>query len=220
MRKEGMTEALRGAAVLLAAYLLGALPFSVWIARARGIDVRKVGSGNPGATNVLRSAGRGPGLLALAFDVAKGVVAVVLAHQLAPSAAWLGWAALAAVCGHVFSVFLGFRGGKGVATAAGALGAVSPAALGVAAAVFVLTVALTRFVSLGSMLAAVTFPIALWFFTDGSLADSAPWSDPRLGLVLSSSAIALLVAVRHRANVARLLAGTENRLGAARRADR
>jgi acyl phosphate:glycerol-3-phosphate acyltransferase len=202
----------RAAMVLVIAYLLGGLPFSVWIARAKGIDVRKVGSGNPGATNVMRAAGRGAGLLALACDAAKGVAAVALARWLAPSPAWLGWAALAAVCGHVFSVFLGFRGGKGVATAAGALGAVSLAALGVALTVFVLAVALTRYVSLGSMLAALTFPAALWVL--------GPADDPaaRTALVVSSSLIALLVLVRHRGNLERLLAGTENRLGRPRQA--
>ena len=204
-----MSDGLRGAMVLVAAYLLGALPWSVWIARwTRGIDVRQVGSGNPGATNVLRSAGRGPGIAALSCDVLKGVAAVVLARVAAPSPAWLGWAALAAVCGHVFSVFLGFRGGKGVATAAGALGAVSPEALLAALVVFVAIVAATRYVSLGSMLGAVAFPIALWLLERQEL-------DPesRLSLLVSSSLIALLVLVRHRANLERLLAGTENRLG-------
>jgi len=204
-----MSDTLRGAIVLLAAYLLGALPWSVWIARwTRGIDVRTVGSGNPGATNVLRSAGRGPGIAALAADVLKGVAAVVLARLVAPSPAWLGWAALAAVCGHVFSAFLGFRGGKGVATAAGALGAVSPEALAVALVVFAATVALSRYVSLGSILAAVTFPIALWL-----LAGPALDAEARASLAVTSSLIALLVLVRHRANIERLLQGTENRLG-------
>ena len=163
-----------GGVVLLAAcYLLGSLPFSVWIARAYGVDVRKVGSGNPGATNVLRSAGRGPGVLALLCDIGKGVLAVVLARWLTDSPAWWGWAALAAVCGHVFSVFLRFRGGKGVATAAGALGAVSPSALGIAVVVFVAAVASTRYVSLGSILAALAFPIALWFLAARDLDDRA-----------------------------------------------
>jgi glycerol-3-phosphate acyltransferase PlsY len=203
-----MSDTLRGAIVVAAGYLLGALPFSVWIARARGVDVRRVGSGNPGATNVLRAAGRGPGLLALACDVAKGVVAVLLARLLGLSPAWWGWAALAAVYGHVFSVFLRFRGGKGVATAAGALGAVSPLALGAAVSVFVAAVGLTRYVSLGSMLGAVAFPVALWWLAPAELDGEA-----RTALLVSSSLIALLVLVRHRANLQRLLAGTENKLG-------
>jgi glycerol-3-phosphate acyltransferase PlsY len=199
----------RGAILLVVAYFLGAMPWSVWIARwTRGIDVRRVGSGNPGATNVLRAAGRGPGMLALAADVAKGAAAVLLARWLAPSPAWLGWVALAAVCGHVFSVFLGFRGGKGVATAAGALGALSAPALGVALVVFVAVVGLTRYVSLGSMLAALTFPPALWL-----LERDAPDARTRVALLVSSSLIALLVLIRHRANLERLIAGCENRLG-------
>jgi glycerol-3-phosphate acyltransferase PlsY len=204
------SESVRATFALVAAYFLGALPWSVWIARwTRGIDVRQVGSGNPGATNVLRAAGRGPGIAALACDVLKGVLAVLLARALDLSPAWLGWAALAAVCGHVFSIFLDFRGGKGVATAAGALGAVSPAALGVALVVFVVVVAATRYVSLGSMLAAITFPIALWLLDAGSAGDATS----SRSLVVSASFIAILVIVRHRANLRRLLAGSENRLG-------
>ena len=133
---------------------------------------------------------------------------MLLARLLGLSPAWWGWAALAAVCGHVFSVFLRFRGGKGVATAAGALAAVSPLALGAAMVVFVAAVGLTRYVSLGSMLAAVTFPIALWWLAPADLD-----RDARAALVVSSSLIALLVLVRHRANLQRLLAGTENKLG-------
>jgi len=203
-----------GGIVLLAGcYLLGSLPFSVWIARAYGVDVRKVGSGNPGATNVLRAAGRGPGVLALLCDAGKGVLAVVLARLLTDSPVWWGWAALAAVCGHVFSVFLRFQGGKGVATAAGALVAVSPSALSVALVVFVAAVAATRYVSLGSILAAVAFPIALWFLAARELATGA-----RVGLMVSSSLIALIVLARHRANLQRLLTGTENKLGGTRTA--
>jgi glycerol-3-phosphate acyltransferase PlsY len=208
-----MSDGARAAIVVVMAYLLGALPFSVWIARARGVDVRKVGSGNPGATNVLRAAGRGAGLLALACDVGKGVVAVLLARLLLPSPWWWGWAALAVVCGHVFSVFLRFRGGKGVATAAGALGAVSPLALGAAMVVFVATVALTRYVSLGSMLGAIAFPAALWWLAPDTFARAT-----RTSLLMSSGLIALLVLVRHRANLERLLAGTENKLGGSKTA--
>jgi glycerol-3-phosphate acyltransferase PlsY len=207
------TGGLAGAALLVGCYVLGSLPFSVWIARAYGIDVRTVGSGNPGATNVLRSAGRGPGVLALLCDAGKGVLAVVLARLFSDSPAWWGWAALAAVCGHVFSIFLRFRGGKGVATAAGALGAVSPGALGVSLVVFVAAVAVTRYISLGSMLGALAFPLALWFLAARDLAGGA-----RLGLMLSTGTIALLILVRHRANLSRLLSGTENKLGGTRTA--
>jgi glycerol-3-phosphate acyltransferase PlsY len=208
-----MSDGVRGAIVIAASYLLGALPFSVWIARAHGVDVRKVGSGNPGATNVLRAVGWSAGVLALACDAGKGVAAVALARLATASPSWWGWAALAAVCCHMFSVFLAFRGGKGVATAAGALGAVSPLALGAAMVVFVAAVALTRYVSLGSMLGAVAFPVALWWLAPGEIERGA-----RTELLLSSSLIALLVLVRHRANLKRLLAGTENKLGGSKNA--
>jgi glycerol-3-phosphate acyltransferase PlsY len=203
-----MSETGRAALMILVAYFLGALPFSVWIARANGVDVRQVGSGNPGATNVLRAAGRGPGVLALACDIGKGLLPVVAARAVLASPSWWGWTALAAVCGHVFSVFLGFRGGKGVATAAGALGALSPAALGIALVVFVAAVALTRYVSLGSMLAAVAFPPALWLVGDPTLDRGS-----RVELLLATSLIAALVLARHHTNFGRLLAGTENKLG-------
>lgn len=204
-----MSDALQGSLILLAAYGLGSLPFSSLIVKlAQGIDVRTVGSGNPGATNVLRAAGRGPALLALGLDVSKGVVAVLLAKSWAPAPTWIGWAALAAVCGHVFSPFLGFRGGKGVATAAGALGALMPGALVVAGLVFFATVALTRWVSLGSILGAVAFPIAVWAL--GRLGKAAASEG---NLVLCASLIAVLIVARHRENLKRLARGEESRLG-------
>src|SRR4030095_11063293 len=112
---------------VVAAYFLGSIPWSYLIVRLlKGTDVRREGSGNVGATHVLRAAGKGAGLLALALDAAKGIVAVVVARRLGFGAAWVGGAAVAVVLGHVFPVFLGLRGGKGVATAAGALGSLAP----------------------------------------------------------------------------------------------
>ncbi len=204
-----MAEATQGALVLLASYLLGSLPFSYWIVlRSRGVDVRTIGSGNPGATNVLRAAGKGAAVLALLLDVAKGAGGVVFARWAAPSDSWVGWAALAAVSGHVFSLFLGFRGGKGVATAVGALAALSPSAIAAAGLVFVITVALSRFVSLGSILGAVTFPVAV-----AAVARGQGLSTYDRHMLASSGLIAALIVVRHHANLRRLLAGTENRLG-------
>ena len=193
-----------GFGVFAAAYLVGSLPFSYWVVRwTRGIDVRQVGSGNPGATNVLRAAGPAWAATALGLDALKGVLPVMLAGALWPETALAAWAAFGAVCGHVFSFFLRFRGGKGVATAAGALGAISLPALGVGVAIFATCVLLTRYVSLGSIAAAVAFPVALWWF------GSHGGSRALLPVVL----IALLVVVRHRANITRLLAGEEARLG-------
>ena len=192
------------ALVILAGYLIGSLPFSYWVVRwTKGIDVRSVGSGNPGATNVMRAAGPGAAGTALALDVLKGVLPVVAAGWIWTGLQVEGWAALGAVSGHVFSVFLRFRGGKGVATAAGALGAVSLPALGVAMALFAILVASTRFVSLGSIVASASFPLSMWFF------GGRGWQASLVPVAL----IAVLVITRHHANIGRLLRGTESRLG-------
>jgi glycerol-3-phosphate acyltransferase PlsY len=188
------------------AYLIGSLPFSFLVARAFGVaDVRHVGSGNVGATNVMRSAGKGPGIAALVLDALKGAVATLAAARLVPGSDWTApLAAVAAVLGHVFPVWLGFRGGKGVATGAGALLPLAPAATGAAAVVFVLTLALTRYVSLSSMVSAAALA-AVAFLREGP----SP-------VALCASVLALLVIVKHKGNIERLLAGTENRLGTRR----
>jgi len=194
------------ALILVGAYLLGAVPFSFLVARAFGVaDVRRVGSGNVGATNVMRSAGKGAGILAFLLDAAKGALATGLAMRLAPDSAWIpALAALAAVVGHMYPVWLRFQGGKGVATGAGALYPLAPAATAAAAVIFALLLLLTRYVSVGSIAAAV------------SLAGFAVlWGSPR-PVVCSATAVAALVTFRHRANLERLFKGTENRVGARR----
>ena len=195
-----------------ASYLLGSLSFSlvvVWILHRA--DVRKLGSGNAGATNVLRAAGRWPALLVLLLDIAKGILPVRAARAFGAPSEVVAAAAFAVVVGHVFPLFFGFRGGKGVATGFGALMALLPLAASASLAVFALTVAATRYVSLGLVLFAATFPeMALLFTRFG-------WSP-----VLSSSALALacacagLVVLRHAGNLQRLFAGTERRLGEGR----
>lgn len=205
-----MAGAIAVAAPLLLGYVLGALPFGLWIGRVfRGVDVRTVGSGNLGATNVYRSLGPALGFLTLALDVAKGAVPVAVAPLLPGAAGLPGGvdtarilAGLGAVAGHVWTFLAGFRGGKGVATTAGVLLALSPAAFGIFAAVFVVTVAVTRYISLGSMLGSVAFVVALGLLPPGG------WTRPR---VLFGLAIAVLVILRHRENLARLAAGTERR---------
>jgi len=151
-----------------AGYLCGALPFGLWLGRAlRGVDVRTLGSGNLGATNVYRSLGPGIGIATLVLDMAKGA----LPAWLIPGSVWGGhfpggteWCriavGLAAIAGHMWTVFAGFRGGKGVATTAGVLLASSPIAFAVFAAVFVAAVAVTRYISVGSMLGAVAFAVS------------------------------------------------------------
>lgn len=192
------------------AYLVGSLPFSFWVVRlVKGIDVRTVGSGNAGATNVLRSAGRGPAVVALVLDVLKGVAAVLAARVAAADPATVGFCATAVVLGHVFPVFLGFRGGKGVATAGGALGVLSPTVSAAVLLVFVATAAVTRFVSLASIVAAVSFPFGLWIaarLRGGSL-EGEGW------LLLNAVLIAGLITFKHRENIGRLLQGRENKLG-------
>ena len=197
------------AGIVLGAYLLGSVSFSYLVVKMReGMDVRTVGSGNAGATNVLRAAGKGAAVLVLLLDIFKGVVAVVGARLLAAAPIVVGAAAVAVVLGHVFPVFLGFRGGKGVATSAGAMGALAPAAMLFTLLVFVIVVYWKRYVSLGSMTAAAAFPLFAWTGQRlGWVANEDPW------LIASSAVIALIVVVKHRTNLRRLLQGVEPRLG-------
>jgi glycerol-3-phosphate acyltransferase PlsY len=202
---------IRPATYLLLAFLAGSLPFGLWIARiARGVDVRAHGSGNIGATNVLRVAGTGWGILALALDVAKGWVAVALlpgAVGLAGMGDGGGWpvaGAVAATVGHVFSPWVGFRGGKGVATFIGAALALCPGAAGIAVAGFLIAVAAGRYVSVGSIVMAATFPLAALVVARGPL---------RVPIAIAGAALAVLIGWRHRANWARLARGEESKLG-------
>jgi glycerol-3-phosphate acyltransferase PlsY len=200
-----------GAAVALVAgaYLLGSVSFSVVLVKVmQGLDVRTVGSGNAGATNVMRAAGKRAGAAVLALDVIKGMTAVAVPRALDAPPAVIGGAAVAVVLGHVFPVFFGFRGGKGVATSAGALGTLAPAALAAGIAIFILVVLWKRYVSLGSMITAVLFPFLVGLGARlGWTESGGPW------LVLASAAIALLILIKHRNNLRRLRQGTEPRLG-------
>ncbi len=188
------------------AYLLGAIPFGLVLGKAfRGVDIREHGSRNLGATNALRVLGPRLGALTVALDFGKGLAPVLLAPAGAPALA----AGIAAIVGHVFPIYLRFRGGKGVATAAGVFAGLAPLPAAAAIATFAATVALTRYVSLGSILAALALPPAVAVLAPGaSLADRAP-------LLAAALAVSAVVLVRHRGNVSRLRAGTEPRLGAA-----
>lgn len=188
-------------ALVAVAYVIGALPLSWLVARRSGVDLRTSGSGNVGAANVLRTAGAPAALLALALDAAKGLLAVTCAAGFSASLPVTVAAGVAAVVGHVFPVWLGFRGGKGVATGAGVFVVLAPTALAVAVAVFAATVAATRYVSLGSAVAAVSLVLALASF-------EAPTP-----VVAGAVAVAGIVVERHRTNFTRLLAGTERRVG-------
>lgn len=193
----------------LVGYALGALPFGYLVARAKGVDIFRAGSGNPGATNVRRVLGRGPGNLVFCLDAAKGAAAAGL-PLLAQRWGWISLAAseasLAAIVGlaagligHSFSCFTGFRGGKGVATTVGGFAVLLPFALLVASAVWIATFYTSRYVSLASLLSAIALPVAAFFLGV---------SRPLFGL---ACAVAAFVIVMHRSNIRRLLAGTENR---------
>jgi glycerol-3-phosphate acyltransferase PlsY len=208
--------------VAVMAYLLGSIPFGYLLVRIfRGEDIRLSGSGNIGATNVARSGAKGLGIATLALDALKGALAVWLAavlagskynlcgdftqHPCAPALRMMSVAALFAVLGHVFPLWLRFKGGKGVATALGVFCVLFPAAILVALAIFILIVAITRYVSLGSILGAIAFPAAAYFLQ----------STDAMSLVLASS-VSLIVILKHHQNISRLLSGTESRFGAAK----
>ncbi|HXW05291.1 MAG TPA: glycerol-3-phosphate 1-O-acyltransferase PlsY [Vicinamibacterales bacterium] len=182
-------------AVLLG-YLAGSVPFAYLLARRAGIDVRLQGSGNVGAANVLRTTGLGRALAVMALDVGKGVAAVVLAQSTTGGAALAG---TAAVVGHVYPIWLRFHGGKGVAVAAGVFAVLTPVATALAAALFVITVWATRYISLGSVAASVVLPPTAWLTGAPGAVVGAAW------------VAAALILFRHRANLRRLQAGTERR---------
>jgi acyl phosphate:glycerol-3-phosphate acyltransferase len=204
--------------VVTISYLLGSIPFGYLLVRVfRGEDIRQTGSGNIGATNVARSGAKGLGIATLVLDALKGALAVGIASYIANyevrSGAYptlipnqlMAIAALAAVLGHVFPVWLRFKGGKGVATALGVFCVLFPKAVLVALAVFILVVVITRYVSLGSILGAITFPVAAYFL------QGSDW----LSLVLASG-VSLVIVLKHHQNIQRLLAGTESRFGSSK----
>lgn len=203
---------LRPLIVIIIAYLLGSIPFGYLIVRKKvGADIRETGSGGTGATNVSRRAGKRAGVLTLVLDALKGAVAVEWAVVLAgpsPHAAWIVTAAaIAVIVGHIFPVWLKFRGGKGVATGVGVFLMLAPIALLSAGMLFVAIVALTRYVSLGSMVAAATIPLFVWF---QSLFVTQP-ADLRPVLIAAIVCAALIV-FAHRGNIGRLAHGTESQI--------
>jgi glycerol-3-phosphate acyltransferase PlsY len=190
--------------LLPAAYILGSIPFGVIFARLFGsADVRKSGSGNIGATNVARVAGPLAGILTLVFDTAKGAAAVWLTGRFAhESAAWMMLAGLAALVGHCFPVWLKFKGGKGVAAALGVFLALCPAAALAALLLFMIVVAIWRYVSLGSIAAAAAMPLLMYFLW-------APRHAPPLIITFGSLAAAALIICKHDGNIQRLVQGEE-----------
>ncbi|MGH9419912.1 MAG: glycerol-3-phosphate 1-O-acyltransferase PlsY [Thermoanaerobaculia bacterium] len=207
--------------LVIAAYLIGSIPFSYLVVKiVAGADIRSHGSRNVGATNVARSFGKVPGIVALLFDIAKGYAAVALARwivarpdwplvsdpahtsALYSMSLWVALAGLIAVLAHMFPVWLRFHGGKGVATATGAFLALDPIAVAAGVLVFLIVILATRFVSLASILSAASIPIFLRF-----LVHAPSWT------IIISTLIAIAIIVKHHSNIARLVDRTERRMG-------
>ena len=191
------------ALILVMAYCIGSVPFALLLARRwSGDDLRRVGSGNVGAANVLRASGVRAGVVVALLDIAKGAASVLLAMRLSSDAGVPAAAGFAAIVGHIYPVWIKFKGGKGVATACGVFSVLTPLAAIPAFAVFIATAWTTRYVSLGSVLATVVLP---------PIAYAVGYSTATL---MAACAVALLILFRHRGNLMRLRAGTERRLGA------
>lgn len=194
--------------LVVVAYLLGSIPFGYLIVRTRGGgDIRETGSGGTGATNVSRRAGRAAGVLTLLLDAAKGSIAVLIANRLAGDDWTMTAAAIAALVGHIFPVWLGFRGGKGVATGVGIFLVLAPVTVLCAGVMFVAIVAVTRYVSLGSIVAAVLIPLFVWLQS----VFVVPVFDLR-PLLTAAVVGAALIVFAHRGNIQRLASGTESQI--------
>jgi glycerol-3-phosphate acyltransferase PlsY len=187
--------------VVVVAYFLGSIPFGYLIVRRKmGADIRQTGSGGTGATNVSRRAGKAAGVLTLLLDAAKGSAAVLIARAVAGDDWLIAAAAIATLVGHMFPVWLGFRGGKGVATGVGIFLVLAPIPLLCAGVIFLVIVALTRYVSLGSIIAAILIPVFVWLLSD-------------LRPLLTAAIVgAALIVFAHRGNIQRLVSGTESRI--------
>jgi len=187
---------------IVAAYLIGSVPFA-WLLTRRGgaIDLRRLGSGNLGAANALRASGVRAGVIVAVLDVAKGAASVALATRIGGGPLTPALAGMAAIVGHIYPVWLKFKGGKGVATACGVFSVLTPLAVPPALVVFLVTVWLTKYISLGSILATIALP---------SIAHAM--GAPQTTLIVAWSAAALII-FRHRSNVMRLIGGKERRIG-------
>ena len=187
--------------VVVVAYLLGSIPFGYLIVRRKiGADIRQTGSGGTGATNVSRRAGKTAGVLTLLLDAAKGCAAVLIARVVTGDDWVIAAAAIAALVGHIFPVWLGFRGGKGVATGVGIFAVLAPLALLCAGVIFIAIVVATRYVSLGSIIAAVLIPVIVWFQSGSQ------------SLLTAAILGAALIVFAHRGNIKRLVSGTESQI--------
>jgi len=191
-----------GIVAVVIAYLLGGIPFGFLLVKlTKGADVRESGSGNIGATNVLRTTGRAAGVATLVLDIAKGYIAVWIAAELTGDAPeWTSLAALAVMAGHAYPVFLNFKGGKAVATFTGAFAYLTPLPLAALVVFFVAVVAVTRYISAGSILGAAAFPFGVWIILH-----------PPVQVIAAAFIAGGFIVYRHKSNWARLRAGVENR---------
>jgi glycerol-3-phosphate acyltransferase PlsY len=186
--------------LLFMSFILGSIPFGIIIARAKGVDLKQVGSGNIGATNVLRSLGKWPAALTLLGDILKGTLAVAIGRYLGVGPVYEGLAGVSAILGHNFSLFLGFRGGKGVATSLGVLSIFSPQAALFTFIIWLMVVVFTKYSSLGAIVSFGLLPINILLFNGKEK-------------LLTAILITILIIIRHRDNIQRLINGTERKIG-------
>ena len=212
--------------VVILSYLVGSIPTSIIVARyARGIDIRQFGSGNAGGTNVLRVLGWRAGMFVIAMDIGKGLIATMVVARLLygsfpfPNTTPFDdftlvqiMAGCSAILGHVWTLFAGFKGGKGIATSAGMLLGVAPLEVGISFGVFLVVVLISHYVSLGSLSAAVTFPLTMFFRENVFMVDIQGYNT----LIFFSLGISLLIIYTHRKNIIRLLKGTELKFSSSR----
>lgn len=188
--------------LLIIAFILGSIPFGIIIAKAKGVDLKKVGSRNIGATNVLRSLGRWPAALTLLGDILKGAIAVAIGRYLGVGPLYEGLIGISAILGHNFSIFLGCKGGKGVATSLGVLFIYTPQAAVITLLLWLLVAFFTKYSSLGAIVAFGLFPVNILLFDPDSK-----------GKLTISIIITILILLRHRDNIQKLMKGTEKKIG-------
>jgi glycerol-3-phosphate acyltransferase PlsY len=188
--------------LLAAAFVIGSIPFGIITAKAKGIDLKKVGSGNIGATNVLRSLGKWPAIITLLGDILKGTLAVAIGKYSGVEPLFVGLIGLSAILGHNYSIFLGFRGGKGVATSIGVLLLYIPYGAAITLLVWILVVLVTKYSSLGAIVSFAVLPLSVFFI------DSQDKTKLFIAMLIS-----VFIIVRHQANIKRLIKGSEPRIG-------
>jgi glycerol-3-phosphate acyltransferase PlsY len=187
---------------MILSFILGSIPFGIIIAKARGVDLKRVGSGNIGATNVLRSLGKGPAVFTLLGDILKGSIAVAIGKYFGLEPIYVGLAGISAILGHNFSLFLGFKGGKGVATSIGVLIVYTPKVAFFTLLIWFIVVFFTKYSSLGAIVSFGLLPVNIILF---DFADKAK--------VVTAILIALFILGRHNDNIRRLIKGTERKIG-------